>query len=70
MLSSPSSKGFHICLGLQLHSIENQNRLHIIFDEHINILHAHVNVPEKIKSEVKRTTKEKLTFKIMHFKHV
>ena len=63
MLSSPSSKGFHICLGLQLHSIENQNRLHIIFDEKINTLHAHVNVPEKIKSEVRRGLKRSLRLK-------
>ena len=38
--------GFHICLGLQL-LLENQNRLHIIFDGKISILHAHVNVPGK-----------------------
>ena len=41
-----SGGGFHICLALQL-LLENQNRLHIIFDEKISILHAHVNVPEK-----------------------
>ena len=41
-----SREGFHICLGLQL-LLENQNRLHIIFDEKISILHAHVNIPEK-----------------------
>ena len=40
-----SGGGFHICLALQL--LENQNRLHIIFDEKISILHAHVNVPDK-----------------------
>ena len=40
-----SEGGFHICLALQL--LENQNRLHIIFNEKISVLHAHVNVPGK-----------------------
>ena len=53
-----SGGGFHICLALQL-LLENQNRLHIIFDEKISILHAHVNVPEK-KSEVRRALKRSL----------
>ena len=44
-----SGEGFHICLALQL-LLENQNRLHIIFDEKISILHAHVNVPDKKKN--------------------
>ena len=55
-----SGGGFHICLALQL--LENQNRLHIIFDEKISILHAHVNVPEK-KSEVRRALKRSLRSK-------
>ena len=49
-----SEGGFHICLALQL--LENQNRLHIIFDEKISVLHAHVNVPGKT-SEVRRALK-------------
>ena len=56
-----SGGGFHICLALQL-LLENQNRLHIIFDEKISILHAHVNVPEK-KSEVRRALKRSLCSK-------
>ena len=50
-----SEEGFHFCLALQL-LLENQNsqnRLHIICDEKISILHAHVNAPGK-KSEVRR----------------
>ena len=50
-----------MCLTLQL-LLENQNRLHIIFDEKISILHAHVNVPEK-KSEVKGVLKRSLRSK-------
>ena len=53
-----SEGGFHFCLALQL-LLENQNRLHIIFDEKISILHAHVNVPGK-KSEVRRALKRNL----------
>ena len=45
-----SGGGFHICLALQL-LLEIQNRLHIIFDEKITILHVLVKIPEK-KSEV------------------
>ena len=56
-----SGGGFHICLALQL-LLENQNRLHIIFDEKISILHAHVNVPGK-KSEVRRALKRSLRSK-------
>ena len=56
-----SGGGFHICLALQL-LLENQNRLHIIFDEKISILHAHVNVPEK-KSVVRRALKRSLRSK-------
>ena len=54
-----SEGGFHFCLALQL-LLENQNRLHIIFDE-ISILHAHVNVPGK-KSEVRRALKRVFDF--------
>ena len=56
-----SEGGFHFCLALQL-LLENQNRLHIIFDEKISILHAHVNVPGK-KSEVRRALKRSLRSK-------
>ena len=63
-----SGGGFHICLALQL-LLENQNRLHIIFDEKISILHAHVNVPEK-KICGEKSVKEKLTFKIKHFRQM
>ena len=63
-----SGGGFHICLALQ-HLLENQNRLHIIFDEKISIILAHVNVPgKKICGE--KSAKEKLTFKIKHFRHM
>ena len=55
-----SGGGFHICLALQL--LENQNRLHIIFDEKISVLHAHVNVPGKT-SEVRRALKRSLRSK-------
>ena len=55
-----SEGGFHFCLALQL-LLENQNRLHIIFDEKISILHAHVNVPGK-KSEVRRALKRVFDF--------
>ena len=47
-----SGGGFHICLALQL-LLENQNRLHIFFDEKISILHAHVNVP--VRRALKRS---------------
>ena len=57
-----SGGGFHICLGLQL-LLENQNRLHIIFDGKISILHAHVNVPGQKKSEVRRAPKRSLRSK-------
>ena len=53
-----SEGGFHFCLAFQL-LLENQNRLRIIFDEKISILHAHVNVPGK-KSEVRRALKRSL----------
>ena len=43
-----SGGGFHICLVLQL-LLENQNRLHISFDEKISILHA---------SEMRRAPRE------------
>ena len=56
---------FHFCLALQL-LLENQNRLHIIFDEKISILHALVNVPEK-KSEVRRALKRSLRSKSSTF---
>ena len=63
-----SGGGFHICFALQLF-LENQNRLHVIFDQKISIIRAHVNVPEK-KIRGEKSTKEKLTFKIKHFKHM
>ena len=63
-----SEGGFHFCLDLQL-LLENQNRLHIILDGKISILHAHVNVPGK-KIPGEKNTKEKLTFKIKHFNHM
>ena len=64
-----SGGGFHICLALQL-LLENQNRLHIIFDEKISILHAHVNVPDKKKSEVRRALKRSLRSNQALYAHV
>ena len=52
---------FHICLALQP-LLENQNRLHIIFDEKISILH-HMSMYLKRKSEVRRALKRSLRSK-------